>query len=101
MDSCRHETILQQLFGLEESEQFSKLLEVAPAIAEDLQVRGDLESLCVSLQVRFMMMKALALTGRPRDSVALWEGTQRDYGSHDDENIVFWVYSAAVASADT
>lgn len=101
MEPCQHEGIIERLIRMEESNQFATLLQVALPIRDDLERLGDPESLRASVNIRFMMMKALAMTGRSEEAASLWEETAQRYGSHDDYGVLFWVYSAAINTADT
>lgn len=97
---CQHDALIDQLIQLEQSEQYETLLAVALQSLTSLELRGDIDSLRASIQVRFMAMRALAVTGRQSDSLNFSEETEQRYHGQEDEAILFWLNSSLIASAD-
>lgn len=99
-ERCDHQATLQLLTNLEESEEYQTLLNAASPACQNFEALGDVESLRAASQVRFMMMKALALTDRREDAAKLFDETQAKFGSNPDKEILYWVFDASISMAD-
>lgn len=95
-----HQATLQLLINLEESQQFQKLLDSAFPACRELETQGDIESLRVAAQIRFMIMKALVMTDRHEDAVNVFNETRSKHDSTSDKEILFWVFDASISMAD-